>query len=146
MILFRLLVGFFLFFHGAHDTREREDQEKPDQDHHDRPELRGGERADELAAVIPAEELNAEAEDAVQNEVQAEIVLIFFLHDQISKESEEQEQERGLVQLRRMHGVRQTREFHPQEGIGLLAVATPGEETADPAECVRNGDTAGDDR
>ena len=125
---------------------EKEDESYSEYNHRYRPELRGRDTGYELSSVISANELEKESEDSVGDEVDAHIMSEIKLQKQEEHYSEENEQERRLIELSRMNGVRQRRELNSEEGVSLDSVAATRKEASDSAEAVRDSDTAGHER
>ena len=115
---------------------EKEDESYSEYNHRYRPELRGRDTGYELSSVVSANELEKESEDSVGDEVDAHIMSEIKLQKQEEHYSEENEQERRLIELSRMNGVRQCRELNSEEGVGRDTVATARKEASDTSECV----------
>lgn len=145
LLLYELAGGLFGIALRLQVIHE-EDESNAEQNHRNRPELRGGYARYKLSSVVSANELDKETEDTVGDKVHAHIVLEIELQKQEEHQTEHYEEERRLIKLGGMNGVREVRELHAEEGIGLLAVATACKEAADSAKAVSDSDAAGYER
>lgn len=143
--LYELTFGFFRIALRL-NVLDEEDQRYTDDNHEDRPELRGGNSRNELASVVTAKELDTESEDSVGDDVDAHIILEVKLQKQEEHHAEDDEEESRLIKLGGMNGRRKSRELNAEEGIGLLTIAAAREEASKSAERVRDSDAAGRDR
>lgn len=128
------------------DLLEREVDRHTQNDHAKRPELRGRKTRNERAAIVAAEHLVKEAEDAVRDEIKTHVVLEILLKEQIGKDTEEDKEECRLVELRGVNLVQKSGELHTEEGIGHFAVAAGGAKAAESAKGMRDGDDTGNHR
>ena len=125
------------------EITEGEDEGNAQNDHQKRPELRGGNAGNELAACIVAQKLVKEAEDAVGDEVDGHIVAEILFEKEIGKNSKQNKQKCRFIELCGVNGNRKARELDTEEAIGGLAVAAACKEATNATKGVCNGDAAG---
>ena len=63
----------------------------------------GGEKSEQLAPVVTADEFNEEAENAVADKVYGHVMTELLLEQQIRADGEQDEQERRLIELSRVY-------------------------------------------
>ena len=73
--------------------------------HQYRPELRGSDASDKLAARVVSKIFNEKAEDSIGYEIQTEVVLEVFFQYEICGNGKENEQKCRLVKLSGMYGL-----------------------------------------
>lgn len=125
---------------------EREVDRHAQNDHAERPELRGRKPRNERAAIVAAEHFVKEAEHTVGNEIEAHVVLKALFEEQIGADPKENKEERRLIELGGVHLVQKAGELHAEEGVGHSAVAAGGAKASNSAKGVRDGDDTGGER
>ena len=101
---------------------------------------------DERAAVVVTQKFNQEAENAVPDEIYAEIVTKVPFHNENEHDRRENKEERRLVKLGGVYLFGQIRELYAEEAVGHLTVAAAREEASDASERVTEYDTYGEYR
>ena len=135
--------GCLFRFSLVEEIAEREDERNAQNNHHDRPELRGRESCNKLTARVVSQNLVDKTENTVGNEVDTHVVAKSLFEDQVGENAKQNEQKCRLIELRGvdLHG--KVRELDAKEAIGGSAVAAARKEASDASERVCNGDDAG---
>ena len=107
-----------------------------------RPELGRGNIPDELSAMVIAPEFYDEAPNPIRDHVNPEIENAFFFQCEDKQKKGEGNQENGLEQVCGDDLVIHPGETHAIPGIRFLAIAAPGEETANPPDAVGDANAA----